>query len=91
VRQRPAGEPDDRSRRAGASSVRTTPRRATKRSSAAAARTAYCQVSVSAAARGTAVPRIAPIAAGPAPFRKLASASVRSRSNRADQDERERR
>ena len=49
----------------------------------AAARTAYCHGSVSARVSGMAEPRMAPIAAGPAPARKArARRSPRSRSKR---------
>jgi PGM1 C-terminal domain len=55
---------------AAPSNVSTTPRRSASSTIAAAARTANCQASLSAAASVIAAPRIAPIAAGPAPSRK---------------------
>ena len=61
------------------SSVGTTPRRRTSRSTAAPASTAYCHVSDSARTSGTAVPRIAPAAAGPAPPRKAVARSLSRR------------
>jgi hypothetical protein len=52
-----------------------------KRRTAAPARMPYCHGSERARASGIAVPRMAPIAAGPAPLRKaLAFSSARSRS-----------
>ena len=77
-----------------ASSVRTTPRRSDERAAtAAAARTANCQVSVSASASGTAAPRMAPIAAGPAPSRKARTRWFGAQAVEAvgaEEDERER-
>ena len=75
-------------------SVGTTPRRSASSASAAPARTAYCHGSASARASGIAEPRIAPIAAGPAPSRKaraLRSAAHAVEALAAEQDERERR
>jgi hypothetical protein len=68
--------------------VSTTPRRRAKSASAAAASTATCQVSLSASASGIAAPAIAPIAAGPAPSRKMRTAGLaRTRSKRAECEE----
>src|SRR5581483_6744998 len=64
-----------------ASSVATTPRLSASRSTAAPARTPHCHASESARVSGIAEPRMAPIAAGPAPSRNArARGSVRSRS-----------
>ena len=74
-------------------SVGTTPRRSASSSSAAPARTAYCHGSASARASGIAEPRIAPIAAGPAPLRKARALRSRAHAVEAlssEQDERER-
>jgi hypothetical protein len=66
------------------SSVSTVPRPSASSATAAAARTPNCQISVNAAASVTAAPRIAPIAAGPAPSRKArAPAFSRSRLKRS--------
>ena len=75
------------------SRVRTTPRRSAEQD-AAAARTAYCQGWPSARASGIAEPRMAPIAAGPAPSRKARALLVAAQAVEvagAEQDERERR
>ncbi len=77
-----------------ATSVSTIPRFPASSAIAASARMANCQVSRNAPVSRIAAPRIAPIAAGPAPSRNArAFWLVRNRSNRrtADQDERERR
>ncbi|HEX5309805.1 MAG TPA: hypothetical protein VFW38_12080 [Solirubrobacteraceae bacterium] len=69
-----------------------TPRLSTSSAIAAAVRIANCQVSRSAPASSTAAPRIAPIAAGPAPSRNARALwLLRNRSKRpaAEQDERE--
>jgi len=63
----------------GQSKVRTTPRRSTNSTSRASHRTAYCQGWVSARASGMAEPKMAPMAAGPAPSRNpRARGSLRS-------------
>jgi Cu+-exporting ATPase len=54
---------------AAASRVKTTPRRSTSSSTAAPASTANCHGTDSTRASSTAAPRMAPIAAGPAPSR----------------------
>ena len=65
------------------SSVSTTPSRRASSAMAATARTPTCQRSLRAPASGIAAPRMAPIAAGPAPSRNArALAFPRSRSNR---------
>ena len=77
-----------------ASSVGTTPRRSTSSATAAAASTANCQASCSAPASVIAAPRIAPIAAGPAPSRNARARGVLAQpleAPAAEQDERERR
>ena len=77
-----------------ASSVTTTLRRNASRSTAAPARTPNCHDSPSARPSGIAEPRIAPIAAGPAPSRNVRAALVGAEpveAAAAEQDERERR
>jgi hypothetical protein len=74
--------------------VTTTPRRSTSRATAAAASTAYCQVSESAAASGVAEPMIAPAAAGAAPARNATTSFVHQqplKAGGAEQNEGERR
>jgi hypothetical protein len=61
------------------SRVTTTPRRSTNSTSRAAPKTAYCQGWVRARASGMAEPKMAPMAAGPAPSRNpRAQGSLRS-------------
>ncbi len=75
-------------------SVGTTPRRSASRTTTAPASTPYCHVSDSARASGTATPRMAPIAAGPAPREERRRVSVLAQTPeplRADEDEQERR
>ena len=76
-----------------ASSVCTTLRRSGSNATAAAASTANCHVSRSAPVSVMAAPRIAPIAAGPAPSRKARAFSAPAQALEplpAEQDERER-
>jgi hypothetical protein len=61
-----------------ASSVSTTPRRSASSTIAVAMRTANCHASLSAAASVIAAPKIAPIAAGPAPSRKARGSCSRA-------------
>ena len=71
-----------------------TLRRRTSSATAAAASTPYCHDSLSAPASGTAAPRIAPIAAGPAPSRNARAPRSRAdavESPPAQEDEDERR
>lgn len=65
------------------------PRRSGMSRSAVAARTAYCQVWLRARASGIAEPRLAPMAAGPAPSRNpRARVSVRAAGSEQDEAER---